>query len=274
MRNWAQYRTPSDLHRGLGLVCLGVGEQRARRGHAHGRILDCYAAVMVTQGAGQLFVDGQAQAVRVPAPALFWLRPGVRHSYGPEESGWAESWLLFEGSAAKAYEDLGFIPTGRPSFALQDPLPLMHVIRRLGLACRTDAGDADIQASALVHEFIVTAKATAQSGPGQPTEEFLAAVRASALEDMSVAARAQAAGLSVRQFRDAVQQAAGCSPTEFIQQVRVNRAKTLLVDTDAAVTEVARHVGFGDPAYFTRVFRHRVGTSPRDFRREQRDFLG
>jgi AraC-like DNA-binding protein len=273
VRNWAEYRTPSEAHRALGLVCLGVGEQRARRGQARGRVLDCYAAVVVTQGAGQLLIEGQSQTVRVPAPTIFWLRPGVRHSYGPEASGWAESWLLFDGPAARGYEDLGFIPAGRPSVALEDPLPLAHVLRRLGQVCRADAGDADVQAAALVHEFVVTAKTAAQRRSGQPDEDIVAAVRASALSDMSVAARAKAAGLSVRQLREAVQRAAGCSPTEFVQQVRVNRAKTLLVDSEASVTQIARQVGFGDPAYFTRLFRQRVGSSPRDFRREQREFL-
>ena len=271
--SWARYLTPTAAHRRLGLVCLGTGAQTATDRTDRVRVLDCYAAVLVTRGAGRLSVGGHGEALRVAAPTLFWLRPGVPHSYGPEPAGWSESWILFGGPAAAAYETLGFIPDGHPSGPLRDPLPLVLVLQRLERTCRHGGGDVDVRAAALVHEFLVTAKRSSADPRSEPDDDVLAALRAGALTDMSVRARADGLGMSVRKLRDVTQRAAGCSPTELVNRIRLNEAKTLLAETDLPVTDVATRVGFGDPAYFSRHFRQRVGMSPRAFRAQQQQFL-
>jgi AraC family transcriptional activator of pobA len=44
-------------------------------------------------------------------------------------------------------------------------------------------------------------------------------------------------------------------------------AKRQLCYTSNSVSEIAYALGFDDPAYFTRFFSQRTGTSPRTFRR-------
>jgi AraC-like DNA-binding protein len=272
--SWARYLTPTEAHRRLGLVCLGTGAQSSTARTHRERVLDCYAAVLVTRGTGRLALGVRGgDARRVVAPSLFWLRPAVPHAYGPERSGWSESWILFDGPGAAVYESLGFIPTDDSSALLHDPLPLMLVLQRLQRACRDGRGDVDVRAAALVHEFLVEAKRSTDRSRSAPDDDVLAAMRVNALLDMSVRARANELGLSVRQLRAVLQRAAGCTPTEFVQGVRVNRAKTLLAETDLPVSEIAAEVGFGDPAYFSRQFRERVGMAPRDFRVQQQMFL-
>ena len=60
----------------------------------------------------------------------------------------------------------------------------------------------------------------------------------------------------------------GMSPWEYLHRYRVERAKALLRDTDESITAVAAVVGFGDPAYFSRVFRKLEGCAPRDYREQ------
>ena len=59
----------------------------------------------------------------------------------------------------------------------------------------------------------------------------------------------------------------GLSPTEYIQQARLERARQLLSSTGKPVSEVGYEVGFRDPAYFSRVFKTKFHLSPTDFRR-------
>jgi AraC-like DNA-binding protein len=47
---------------------------------------------------------------------------------------------------------------------------------------------------------------------------------------------------------------------------RLNEAKALLADSGLTIAAIARQVGYGDPAYFSRLFSARVGLSPRAFR--------
>jgi signal transduction histidine kinase/DNA-binding response OmpR family regulator len=59
----------------------------------------------------------------------------------------------------------------------------------------------------------------------------------------------------------------GMTPIAYLNRVRVNEAKALLVDTHKSITEIALAVGFSDSGYFSRVFRQKVGLSPEAFRR-------
>ena len=59
----------------------------------------------------------------------------------------------------------------------------------------------------------------------------------------------------------------GTSPMNYLSEVRINRACTLLQSRKCGITEIAGMVGFGDSNYFSRTFHKHIGISPRDFRR-------
>lgn len=62
----------------------------------------------------------------------------------------------------------------------------------------------------------------------------------------------------------------GISVGEYITDIRIARARELLETSDLPVIEVALEVGYSDPAYFSRVFRKKVGFSPVHYRRKVR----
>ena len=59
----------------------------------------------------------------------------------------------------------------------------------------------------------------------------------------------------------------GMSPKGYLQKIRLGHARNLLLNSDLAVSDVARTCGFADSNYFARTFRLHFGTSPRNFRR-------
>ena len=63
----------------------------------------------------------------------------------------------------------------------------------------------------------------------------------------------------------------GCSITDYILSVRIEKGKFLLSDArPRTVSEAAFAVGFKDPLYFSRVFRKRVGLTPSEFKENAR----
>lgn len=58
----------------------------------------------------------------------------------------------------------------------------------------------------------------------------------------------------------------GISIVDYIQEIRIERAKHLLDITHRTVTEISAEVGFSDPNYFARVFKKQVGYSPKKYR--------
>jgi AraC family transcriptional regulator, transcriptional activator for feuABC-ybbA operon len=60
----------------------------------------------------------------------------------------------------------------------------------------------------------------------------------------------------------------GRTPVDYINQVRINKAKELLLHTNGTIKEIAFQTGFSDEFYFSRVFKKMEGKSPRGFRQQ------
>jgi AraC family transcriptional regulator len=62
----------------------------------------------------------------------------------------------------------------------------------------------------------------------------------------------------------------GCSVGAYLRWLRVSRAARRLVETDAALAEIALAAGFADQSHFSNAFRRETGLSPSMFRRAAR----
>lgn len=61
----------------------------------------------------------------------------------------------------------------------------------------------------------------------------------------------------------------GITPVDYLNALRIEQAKALLVAGKLPILEVARRVGFNHAHYFSRIFRRQTGQNPRDFRAVQ-----
>ncbi len=85
--------------------------------------------------------------------------------------------------------------------------------------------------------------------------------------DLSIAALAHRAGMSVRTFQRRFEETTGQSPGDFVAAARTARAQALLeARPDIALDEAAALAGFGSPETMRRHFRERVKTSPQAWR--------
>ncbi len=55
--------------------------------------------------------------------------------------------------------------------------------------------------------------------------------------------------------------------TQYLQQLRINEAQKLLLETDLSISTIAFRVGFENLSYFNRAFKSILGTTPREFRK-------
>jgi len=94
-------------------------------------------------------------------------------------------------------------------------------------------------------------------------------VRAHLGEPLRVGAIARAVGTSPRTLARRVARATGLSPLRFVQRLRVEQSVHLLETTDAPFDEVARQVGYAEPAALRRVLRRETGQTARSLRARQ-----
>jgi len=81
-----------------------------------------------------------------------------------------------------------------------------------------------------------------------------------------VPALAARAGLTERTFLRRFSKATGLRPTEYVQQVRVMKARDALETTNHSVDQIAWDVGYSDVTAFRRVFQRFTSLSPSSYR--------
>lgn len=66
----------------------------------------------------------------------------------------------------------------------------------------------------------------------------------------------------IRRFKAAT----GESPLAYLQTVRIEVAKKILENSVQTISEITQQVGYEDVSSFSKMFKRRVGLSPREYR--------
>lgn len=85
-------------------------------------------------------------------------------------------------------------------------------------------------------------------------------------QDLSLNDIAKVAGFSKSYFSKLFKDLYHVSPVQFHSDLRIERAKNLLVYTNKNITEIAKELGFESVHTFSRAFKHYVSISPTQYR--------
>lgn len=268
MIDWAHYRTPDPALRDSGLVCLGAGEQSGLLPSFYRRSLDSHALVIVSKGSGKVWgADGPRSAKPVVAPSYFWLPPNLLHGYGPDIHGWQEHWILYSGVTAGVPRALGLIAEPlTPVPCLAEPWLHFPALRE----ALTIAGPAGSLAASGTVMLLLAALATQIEDEASIELRYL---RENFAEPAVVEVAVRELSVSAYRLRQRVFAATGLSPMQYVVGLRVERAQSLLAETDWIVARIAAAVGYADAAYFSRLFASRTGQPPSRFRQQQQRLL-
>lgn len=87
-------------------------------------------------------------------------------------------------------------------------------------------------------------------------------------EPLRIEVLARRFGFSERNLKRCFQAATGLSPNQYVQRVRIDKAKKLLLATRLSVKEVAYEVGYENTSFFVRLFKRELERTPVQWRRE------
>ncbi|MEI9983357.1 MAG: AraC family transcriptional regulator [Aliidongia sp.] len=90
-------------------------------------------------------------------------------------------------------------------------------------------------------------------------------------DDIHLKDLSEVAQRSPGHFLRAFKQTLGETPHAYVVRRRLDRAGRLMLESDAALSEIALTCGFADQAHFCRQFRQSTGQSPAAWRRERCD---
>lgn len=83
----------------------------------------------------------------------------------------------------------------------------------------------------------------------------------------SVQSLCTVAGMKKSYFMANFKKLTGFSPIKYCGNLKLEHSKTFLVNTNWPINEIARHCGFSDEFYYSRMFKRFTGLSPSEFRK-------
>lgn len=101
-------------------------------------------------------------------------------------------------------------------------------------------------------------------------DKLIGWIQANLPEEMKVDQMAEQAGMSPRNFARVFRAETGTTPARFVEKLRLEAARQQIETTGAALQEVARTTGFGDPERMRVAFMRAYGQPPMVLRRQHR----
>lgn len=113
-------------------------------------------------------------------------------------------------------------------------------------------------------QFSVWSRSGVPATPG--LRQVLDTVTLEPAGDHSTSAMAARAAVSERHLARMFHDEVGTTPARYVEQIRWEAAKLLLVTGDESQSSIARRAGFGSPETMRRIFRRNLGVSPGTYR--------
>lgn len=90
-------------------------------------------------------------------------------------------------------------------------------------------------------------------------------------EPLSISDLAERVGYSVTYFTKKFKKSFGCTPTDYIANIKVSYAKSWLRTGTMSITDIASSLGFCDASYFSNFFKAKTGLCPGYYRKTEKD---
>nr|WP_094096465.1 AraC family transcriptional regulator [Paenibacillus physcomitrellae] len=257
------YYTPGYLDREAQLWPVRAGRNVAKPHYKVGpKRIECYSLHFVLEG--NVCFEFEGKRVELQPGDLFCLLPGRTYFYHalPSEQPLRMYWLAIDGSRVKPLLKLAGLVPERPfakEIVTQQVRELLEdMIEKLGNLERwSPAASLELQGGIcrLLAELIPETAPAELTEPSGWIGECIAFMDLHATEGITVQQVAAFAGVHRSYFSNVFTSQIGVSPQKFLQKIRMDKAKRLVIETDASVTEIALSLGYPSLYTFTRAFK-------------------
>lgn len=157
------------------------------------------------------------------------------------------------------------------SFAPDHPIPLYHLVERMEKEWLQPDLMEKLHIKVLFYQFVyeLLNQMSKQGIEGKKVDLVSQAMRylqENYGDRVTLDELAELLDCSVSYLSRKFKQTVGKSPIDYMIALRIDKAKELLLNTDATLQEIAESVGFSDDSYFNRMFKKHVGLSLGQFK--------
>ncbi len=203
---------------------------------------------------------------------LFSLWPNIGHRFSPVPVNAGREvdmdWIRLRGPQARSFMRTLGTSEVEPVSRAQDAKEARRLMRRLQHLARNYTSRSDMQSVAVLYQLALACGY--QSEPPEvslPLAERVRNAMQSQLESgMNVEQYARSFNISRSALFLAFKKHFGSSPVKVLNEIRLERARTLLAETDLPIRDIAVACGDTHPLYFSNRFRRAMGKSPSEYR--------
>jgi AraC-like DNA-binding protein len=288
MHNYHKYLAITPLEEAWGFYVTTVGYSRTDPNQVYpdnqehplthsftwnkGRILNDYYIVFISKGQG-VFESALSQPMPITAGSCFFLFPKVWHRYRPDTgTGWEEYWIGFRGVYPDQLMTRDFFSSDFPvtSPGLNDTLlglmqKVLEQVRSGTPGYHQVISGITLQILGLIHA-LSTNKDLNSDLDEQSVEKAKFFLRENLEGPLDMKLLLRELPMSYSKFRKMFKQVTGESPNQYHLNLRLDKARELLKNTNLNVTEVAYSLGFESVFYFSKLFSKKNGISPKTYR--------
>ena len=244
------------------------GKRIKTKNHVYGpEIRSHYLIVFVNEGNAVL--KSTYKDIAIGKDNILVMFPGERIYYYAL-SDWSIQWIGVDGRVDKLFENIG-VTKEHPVFTPQNPKEISRILTDIYETQCEGSMFVTYKVQSLIYEFFAAlAAAENERKICDPIASAIRTIEYNYNNHITVQGLADSLYLDTAYFSRLCKQKTGYSPKHYLLNVRLNRAKELLLHTEYPIREIAAATGFSDTLYFSKIFTRKEGVPPSLYRKQAR----
>jgi len=287
MADFLKYLTPGDRDKDWGIFLNVAGSSHVQPfssypSPAHptgynfsweqGRLLNEYQINYITEGKGIL--ETKQGKYQIKPGSVLLISPNVWHRYKPlQRTGWKEQYIGFNGPIAAQFlshqlfsAELPVIQIGMHEEVLDTYLKIFDLAKEEKPGFQQIASGMIVKLLGYLLSFEMQ-KEFKGKRVATIIEEVRFKMRAQVEDNIDLKKIAEDYHIGYSYFRKMFKSYTGVAPHQYYLELKIMRAKELLLSTDKSVKEISFELGFQSIHYFSRIFKSKTGVSPSELRK-------
>ncbi len=237
-----------------------------------GRVLREYQIVYITKGRGLISFDSNNE-VTVSKGQAFLIFPDQWHTYRPLlDVGWNEYYIGFEGPIIDSLVEKSFVSSQNQILDIGFNEELVNLFSRALELAEVDKAGSQLYLSGIVLHIIGLILSVSQNrifevgDVVQKIEQAKIIMNENVYKNIDPEDLAQKLNFSYSWFRKVFKDYTGYAPAKYFQELKLRKAKQLLVGTSHSVKEIAYMLDYNSTEHFFSLFKKITGYTPMEYR--------
>lgn len=266
MENYfSEKRFDYNLSDTLNLIYCGVREKCY--GHKYNKhTLDKYILTFINEGRAEFNIGGKN--VVLTENYFYVMHSKSEISYVTEKGvPWSISWLVIEGNQLESILNVLGLTRDKPYLYIRNPHKIKSILSEIYEKINRVDTTSKMECISLVYSFFAAlSEEKSNVNSNVHIDKALSFIHEHYCEDINVHDLANNLGLNNNYFSKLFKKSTGVSPTTYLSNLKLEKAKFLLKTTHMKIGEICDTVGYSDQFYFSRIFKKSTGTSPINYR--------